>query len=300
MKKSLILIFTILVSTLSQAQILDAYQGKLYDGECIFNARFIAQNKIKRITGKISVKADMRPIYHEGTIDQYQFNQYGQLVERIKSFRMRGGHIDTTQDHYQYNDMKNLIAQTTVTLSGYNSIRYEYGKDGFPVKETFARGENTSPYSYDLNKGRESILKDEAFDYEVLNDTTYKKVFLNSANKPYKETVVMHNSLGQRTSEQTRFYLTSKRESITYQYDVQGRLIKIIDYSNLLGVQTITYTYEYDEYGNLYSGKIYKNGKLTYSQEFLYDVQTFLLKAQLTKEEATNSIKIIEYSYEYF
>ena len=81
--------------------------------------------------------------------------------------------------------------------------------------------------------------------------------------------------------------------------NVQGRLIKIHDFSNLLGNQSITYTYEYDEYGNLYSSKVYKDGKLIYSKEFLYYVQTFLLKAQLTKDESRNEIKIIQYQYEY-
>ncbi|MGB0391620.1 MAG: hypothetical protein ACPGD5_08630 [Salibacteraceae bacterium] len=291
------LLFTVIIS---QAQLLDTYQGKLYDGECIFNKKFIKQNKIKRITGKISIKREMHPIYHEGTIDDYTFNEQGQLVERIKSFRLRGGHIDTTQDYFKYNDLEHIVSQTTVTLSGYNSIRFKYDSLGNVMNETYSRGENRSPYSYNLEKGRETILKDESYDYKELSDSSHKKIYFNSANKPYKETIITTNSLGQRISENTRFYLTSKKESVSFQYDVQGRLIKIIDYSNLLGVQTITYTYEYDEFGNLYSSKIYKNGKLTYSQEFLYHVQTFLLKAQLTKEESNNSIKIIEYEYEYF
>lgn len=284
----------------SPAQLLDTYQGKLYDGECIFSTKFIKQNKIKRITGKISIKREMHPIYHEGTIDDYTFNDKGQLTERVKTFRLRGGHIDTTQDYFKYNDLEHIISQTTVTLSGYNSIRFEYDSSGNILNETFSRGENKSTYSYNLKKGRETILKDESYGYETLSDSSHKKIYYNSANKPYKETIITTNSLGQRISENTRFYLTSKRETISFQYDLQGRLIKIIDYSNLLGVQTIIYTYEYDEYGNLFSSKIYKNGKLTFIQEFLYDIQTFLLKAKLTKEESNNSIKIIEYSYEYF
>jgi ABC-type antimicrobial peptide transport system permease subunit len=242
----------------------------------------------------------MQPITREGTIEKYLFDKRGQLIERIKTFRMRGGMIDTTQDYFSYNDLEHLVAQTTYNVGGYNATRYEYDENGRLQKESYLRGENTASYSYQLQKGRETIIKEETFTYEELSDTSYKRVYLNSAGKPYREMVVTTNNLGQVLSEITRYYLTNKKHSITYQYDAKGRLNKIIDYSNLLGVQTTTYEFGYDEYDNLYSSKVYKDGKLKQSKEFLYDVQTFLLKAQLTKDESTNTIRIVQYEYEYF
>lgn len=293
-------IIVLIITLTSGAQILESHKGFKDQGGNIFNSDFIKKNKIKTITGRISLKRELQPIRKEGTVEQYSFDQNGQMIERLKSFKMRGGLIDTTQDYFKYNDLEHLISQTTFTMAGYNSIRYKYNSDGEPLEETFIRGENKSPNSYELRRGQESILKKEVFDYSKMNDSSLKKIYLNSVGKPYKETVISTNQLGLIESEQTRFYLTNKKESMTYQYDVQGRLIKIIDYSNLIGVQTITYTYEYDEFGNLYSSKTYKNGKLTNSQEFLYYVQTFLLKAQLSKNESDKSIKIIQYSYEYY
>jgi len=300
MLKTILPFIFLSLNLVSYTQILESHKGFKNQGGNIFNADFIKKNNIKTITGRISLKRELQPIRKEGTVEQYSFDNQGQMTERLKSFKMRGGQIDTTQDYFKYNDLDHLISQTSFTMSGYNSIRYKYNSEGNPLEETFIRGENRSPNSYELKKGQESILKKEEFDYSKLSDSSLKKVYLNSVGKPYKETIIKTNTLGLIESEQTRFYLTNKKESHTYQYDVQGRLIKIIDYSNLLGVQTITYTYEYDEYGNLYSSKTYKNGKLTYSQEFLYHVQTFLLKAQLSKNESDKSIKIIQYSYEYY
>jgi YD repeat-containing protein len=299
MIKTLSVVLSCLPFVLS-AQILDSYRGDLLDGECIFNADFLAKNKIKSITGKISTKRQMQPITRDGTIERYLFTKSGQLQERIKTFRMRGGIIDTTQDYFAYNDLQHLVAQTSYNLGGYNSTRYNYNSEGQIVKETHLRGENTASYSYQLQKGKETILKEEGFEYQSLTDTSFKRIYMNSAGKPYKSMTVTKNSLGQLLQESTRYYLTNKKHNINYEYDVKGRLAKIIDYSNLLGVQTTTYQFEYDEYDNLYSSKIYKDGKLLYSKEFLYNVQTFLLKAQLTKDESTNSIRIIQYEYEFY
>ena len=300
MTKHLLVLFLILISEICIGQILESYQGNKKQGRSVFNSEFIKKNMIKTITGRVSLKREMQPIRREGTVEQYTFNRNGEMVERLKSFKMRGGQIDTTQDYFKYNDVEHLIAQTTFTLSGYNSIRYQYNSEGKPTQETFIRGEIINSNSYKLKKGKETVLKNEEFSYVPIHDSIYKKIYLNRVGKPYKETVVSENALGQMKGEHTRYYLTNKKESITYQYDVQGRLKKIIDYSNLLGLQTITNTFEYDEFGNLFSGKTYKNGKLTHSQEFIYFVQTFLLKAQLSKNESDNSIKIIQYSYEYY
>ncbi|MBD80630.1 MAG: hypothetical protein CL840_17070 [Crocinitomicaceae bacterium] len=300
MKNNLLLVLALLFGIGGYSQLLESHKGFQNQGGNFFNSDFIKKNRIKTITGKISFKREMQPIRRNGTVEQYSFDRNGQLIERLKTFKMRGGQIDTTQDYFKYNDLEHLVSQTTYTLSGYNSVRYRYNENGNPTQESFFRGENKSPNSYELQKGQETLLKNEEFQYDVISDSSLKKVYLNSVGKPYKETIINTNRLGQKESELTRYYLTNKKASITYKYDLQGRLIKIIDYSNLLGVQTITYTYEYDEFDNLYSSKIYKNGKLTRSEEFIYFVQTFLLKAQLSKNESDNSIKIIQYSYEYY
>lgn len=299
MKKTVVILLLVSTHLLLRGQILDNYQGKLYSGECIFNETFVTQNKIKSITGSISIKKEMQPIQNLGTLDQYLFNSNGKLIEHLKSFKLRGGRIDTTQDYFNYNDLEHLVSVMSYDLSGYDANKYEYDVEGNLKTELYLRGENKNPYGREIQRGMETVLKSESFKYEQVNDSITKKIYINSADKAYKETTTTLNRLGQKQSEITTYYLTNKKSAISYQYDVQGRLEKIHDFSNLLGNLTITYTYEYDEYGNLNSSKVYKNGKLTYSKEFIYHVQTFLLKAQLTKDEERNEIKIIQYEYTY-
>ena len=160
MKYSFVLCFILAAVQLNlMGQILDNYQGKLYSGECIFNEQFVRENKIKRISGVISVKKEMQPIRKLGTIDQYTFNTQGKLIEHLKSFRMRGGRIDTTQDYYQYNDLEHLTTIMSYDLSGYDASRYKYGPNGELVEEKFLRGENRTPYSGVVEKGRETVIK---------------------------------------------------------------------------------------------------------------------------------------------
>ena len=71
----LILLFTVFGLNESHAQILDVYQGKLYNNDCQFNERFIEDNKIKTVIGKISVKKDMQVISSRGLIVRYSFGR---------------------------------------------------------------------------------------------------------------------------------------------------------------------------------------------------------------------------------
>ncbi|UTW63435.1 RHS repeat protein [bacterium SCSIO 12741] len=300
MKYVLAFCTALLAYGIGQAQILDNNQGKLYQGDCIFNGKFLRDNGIQSITGEISVKKEMRPITHMGTIDQYLFNEKGQLLEHIKSFRLRGGQIDTTQDYFKYNDLDHLVSKTSVMLSGYDAIRYQYDAEGNRSGQTWLRGENKSPFSFHLEKGKESIIKEESYENETVSDSIRKRVYLNAEGKPYKETLFRFNSLGHCSAENTRYYLTNKKNTITYSYDVEGRLTKIIDHSNIMGNLTLTYTYTYDELSNLTESKVHKNGKLIETRQFLYFVQTLLLKAQLIKNEESGEIKIIKYKYQYF
>ncbi len=285
------------IASISNAQILDVYQGKLYENDCQFNERFIRDNKIKSITGKISVKKDLQPISSKGLIVKYTFDDDGKLIEHIKTMSLRGGRIDTTQSSFSYSQNNQLVQKALFYVKAYDAYRFEYNDDKTIKTETVVRGANNNQYKFGFNKGTETIVKQERFEWSSLNDSIKKVVYFNSAERPYKERTIIYNSIGQKQSENTVYSLTKKRNLVTYKYDAEGRLIKIIDYSNLGVQRTLTYTYEYDEYGNLNQSKIFSNGKLTFTQEFLYDPQTFLLNAQLSKDESSRSIKIIQYEY---
>lgn len=298
--QQLIFIISFLVLTISSsAQLLDVYQGKLCDNECQFNEIFVKDNNIKAIIGKISVKKDLQPITSKGLIVKYQFDKSGRLIEHIKTMSLRGGRIDTTQSSFSYSNNNNLIQKALFYVKAYDAMRYEYNENGNIIGETVVRGANSNQYKFGFDKGTETIVKKERYEWTNYNDSTDKVTYLNSADRPYKEKVIIKNKLGQKESENTVYLLTNKRNLITYKYDPEGRLIKIIDYSNLGTQRTLTYTYEYDEYGNLKQSKIYNNGKLSYTQEFLYNPQSFLLDAQLSKDESARSIKIIRYEYEF-
>lgn len=300
MKKYLGTFFVVLISMLSFGQVVNVYQSRHFEQQCLFNATFLKNNNIRRITGKISVKKDMQPITSKGLIEQYSFNQQGLITEHLSTMKLRGGRIDTTQNAFSYDNGNQLVQKTTHYVKAYDAVRFQYDAAGKIKEEIVVRGANESEYKFGLNKGTETVVKSERFEWKQINDSTEMKVFYNAADKAYKELVVVYNRIGQLKSENTTFYLTKKRNVITYKYSDIGQLVKVIDYSNISGQQTVSYTFDYDEYGNLIAGKVFKNGKLTTSNEYLYDPKTLFLSAQLSKNESSRSIKIIQYEYERF
>ena len=143
------------IASISNAQILDVYQGKLYENDCQFNERFIRDNKIKSITGKISVKKDLQPISSKGLIVKYTFDDDGKLIEHIKTMSLRGGRIDTTQSSFSYSQNNQLVQKALFYVKAYDAYRFEYNDDKTIKTETVVRGANNNQYKFGFNKGTE-------------------------------------------------------------------------------------------------------------------------------------------------
>jgi hypothetical protein len=292
--QKLLFVLPVLIPLLGVGQIIDNYRGQLFLGDCMFNAQFIRENRIASIRGEFSKKEEMRPIENLGTMELFTFSTQGKPTEYLRSFRMRGGEIDTTSQSYQYNDLSELIQSTKHTIGGYDAIQFEYDNTGNPIREKSLRGEWQNS-----GKNRETVIKTEASTYEVLFDTLHIRTYLNAEGKPYRIRETVYNRHGMKFSEELRYVLTNKKDLSHYIYDDFGRLSKIIHSSNVAGNQTTTYTMEYDALGNLDRAKVYVNGKLKEAQEFIYEPATLLLNARLVKDEAKGIIYITKYAYEY-
>ena len=177
----LITLLTVSVSSEIYAQILDVYQSKLYNNDCQFNERFIKDNKVKIITGKISVKKDMQTISSKGLIIRYSFDREGKLTEQIKTMSLRGGRIDTTQSSFSYSQNNQLIQKAQFYVKAYDAVRYSYNNENKISAETVVRGANNNQYKYGFDKGTETIVKQERYEWMVTLSmvTTSRFVGLN-------------------------------------------------------------------------------------------------------------------------
>lgn len=278
-----------------QAQILDNYRGCLFGDICIFNDQFIRANRIRRIQGDLSKKEEMRPIEKMNTVEIFSFNPQGKLTEHLRTFKTRAGEIDTSAESYGYNQLNDLIRKTRHTTGGYDATQYEYDEKGNIKAEKTLRGE----WDNNAGKSRETIIKEERSGHEIVEDSIYRRTFLNPEGMPYRIRETTFGKSGVKMSEELRYVLTNKKDITHYQYDDYGHLIKMIHVSNVAGNLTTTYTIEYDGLGNPERAKVFKNGKLTSSHEYIYDPATFLLNARLIKDEEKGVIYITKFTYEY-
>jgi hypothetical protein len=300
MNRRLLSLLLVLFMASAQAQIIDNSKGLLVDGESYFNPDFIKRNKIKRIIGELAVKEEMQPIRSKGLINFYEFDEEGRLIEKLKTFKLRGGRIDTSAQTFAYNDLDQLVQESLFESSGYSSQKYQFDDSGRVVSQSYYRGENLSPFNYQLQKGKTMELKEERFSYEVIDSLTFKKIYYNSNGTAYKEGVIRYNRAGLKISERIRFYAIERYSEVDFQYDEYGRLEEINRKSRIYSTKSSSIRFEYDEYGNVVTEKRFENGDRVLNREFLYDVSTFLLKAELSKNEENNTIHIIKFRYEYY
>ena len=121
----------------------------------------------------------------------------------------------------------------------------------------------------------------------------------NNYGKAYQEEVSYYNDLGFLTEIITRLIVNRKQSRVSFEYDERGLVSKKTDYSNLGGKNELSYTYEYDNLGNLLEINTYRNGEHKEKTEILYDGR-MLMEAKLTMDMSTHVISIIKYEYGFY
>jgi hypothetical protein len=267
--------------------------------ENYFNPKFIEQNKISRIVGKVSVKKKLQPINDIGIIKQLSFDDKGALIEKIETFKVGRSNLDTSSILYKYDDVNQLLSQTNYHNQAFDGMVYHYDSSGNLAQKDILRGKNLSEYKYQFEKGSPFLLKTEFYTYEKLNQYEFKKTTFQDKDSPYLETLIKYDSLGNLTAEFSRYTISNKKSSNEYQYNDFSNLIKVVQSSNLMMKVKIEFSYSYDEFGNVYEELKKKNGILIQRRQFLYDPESALLKAELFMNVKTEEIRIVQYEYQF-
>lgn len=288
-----------LLPLLLPAQILLTGDGNLFYKAPAFNPTFLATNKIKAIRGKVSNKVDLKPIRDIGLVQEYSFNRKGEWILQLETKEVSGQPTDTTLRFRSFGPNPVCQYLRIIDASGVTTYRYTYDSLNRVTQEAYYREENKGSGMLRFRPGRQFLITEEAFQYSEGGTYTTRQQFLNNQNKVYKELVVTRDSLGNLVEKNTRFNITQRRQTFTYSYNANNQIQEITEFSNVSGRYSITYKYAYDEVGNVVSEKTFRNGELQHSKEFLYD-ERMLLSALLWRSEATQSIQIVRFSYEFF
>lgn len=271
----------------------------VFSNNIFFSEKFIRVNKIKTIKTEISFKRELQPIVQTGNIQGFEFNSSGKLVKQYETISIAGAIKDTSISYFIYNDKGNLELKRSSDGYGFYSYYYEYDDAGNIIKQVYSRDENKG-YKNDFQMNRQFIINSETYQYEKLSSKQKKKRFYNDNGMEYKSLILYFNEYGNIAEEESKFIVTGRKSSITYNYDELFRLSEKTDYSAVSGENRIVSVFTYDEFGNVLREKISRNGTVKTTREFLYDKKTFLLDAQLIKDEATQTIHIYKYSYDFY
>lgn len=297
------LLFFLFLSYSSSPQILTTFpahlDGSVFSNTVFFSEKFIRQNKIKAISAEISFKRELQPIVKTGNVQRFEFNAGGKPEKQLETISIAGSIRDTAVTYFIYNEEGRLELKRSSDGYGFYSYYYEYDKSGNIIKQVYSRDENAGS-KIDFQLTKQFIINSETYQYEQLSQRQKKRRFYNDNGMEYKAVISYYNEYGNIEEEESRFVVTGRRSSISYQYDEYFRLVEKTDFSSISGENKITSFFAYDELGNILQEKIHRNGVLKTTKEFVYEKKTLLLDAQLIKDEATQTIHIYKYSYEFF
>lgn len=295
--KRLLTLLALAAALGAEAQVLLIQPGTDEPGELRFNPQFIARNRITSMVGEQSVKRDNRPMLARPEKHVYRFDEQGRTIYANHSFGQPGTGRDTASTMFTFNEQGALVRRLRNDLSGYFGYDVVRDEQGRAVRETFSRIENLSTDRYELKPGTITEISDEHFRYETVNDTVWKRVYINSLGLPYREQVHTSDSLGYLRSIEDRYLVNNRRSRITFGYDEKGRLAERTEQPDLAQPRTIRRTWKYDAAGNVTDGALFHDDRQINRDEYLYE-ESGMLKARLTLDLATNNIEVLKFRAE--
>lgn len=260
-----------------------------------FNPAFMARNGVIEIKGQLHVKRENEPIKPRNEHYLYRFGSDGRVMYSNNSFGMPGSGRDTASVQYRYNEQGHLVERTRLDLSGHYSEEVTTDSAGRPLRETHVRIENLGTDRYSLVPGTRTEVSDERYTHDRLNDTTLRTVTLNSLGLPYKERLHISNRHGYLLRIDDRYIVTGRMGRTVFTYNEKGLLASRTEQSDLSDPRTLRYTYAYDSGNDLVSMETWQSDKLVTKEEYVYAEGSHHLKAKLTKDMATGTIRVVRY-----
>jgi len=295
MRKVLLLFCALTSTVLANAQMLLVEPGADDPMLLHFNPEFIARNSVKSVSGQVWTKQEGRPMVPLDRFFSYAFGDGGRLGSSNSTIGKPGSGGDTASVMYSYDGSGHLLQELHNDVNGFYALRTEYDPVGRPIHVTNVRLENLSGDRSRFVEGNSTIISDERYQYITLNDTMWRKTFLNDRGRPYQEETYTKDKLGYLRSIEAHNLITQRRGRTAFNYDAKGRLAQRMEQTDLGTPANTTWEWTYDMAGNPLARDLSRNGVLMRHSEFLYAEGTLFLKAVLTKNNETGLIEVVRY-----
>lgn len=292
---SLLLLLTI--ALMGQGQIIDNRKGNIFDDEMYFNQEFLWQNKIKNITGIVSIKRPNRPIEQRPDVFVYRFNTVG-LLDQLDKVTSVLHLVDTLTIEYKRNDLGEVELRTEKGNNGYYTKRFIYDKEGRIERIDFGKAENVGTTRGDLQPGQWTNINSETYKYVALPDNTLQKSCYNNYGLLYSQITTKRNDLGYLISEREETVMSGRVTTKVYTYNDKGWLDEI-HWEEADKTISKRHKFYYDPIGNLLKIEKYKGATMVQEVEVLY-TDTMLIEALLDHDVISHDITITKFAYAYY
>jgi len=287
--------FLILHTSFCFSQMLDNSMGETFSNTPFFNTDFIKKNKVERITGYYSTKAELATIKKSNNIYVYQFNQKGELITEFKTKNK-----DTIVSQYRYDDNGNLSEIRKSDKYGFHSYHYTYDSIHRMISQEYRRDINKTSDIINFELDKSYYISSEFYSYTT-TPIGLKKVYLNSKNKIFKTEFIYKDEDGYLLKKDHQLKTGSGRGSTTYKYGDKGLITEKFTETHIIGKTTTKMVFEYDEFENVLAQHYHRNGVYLTEYQIIYDEKTLLLSAILTRDVNLNFITILKFSdYTFF
>lgn len=287
--------FLLLILTSYQCigQMLDNSKGNAFTDTPFFNSEFIKSNKIKRITGHYSTKASMDVIRENDLVYVYEFSDSGHMIRKYETVNV-GGTQDTIINSYEYDQKGRMIVHRKSDQYGFYSTHYKYDSLGRVIRTEYRRDLSKGRDRIHFNLDKSFIITHESSEYYE-SEGMLKRTYLNNYGKPFQNKFSYFDANGYLIKEEENLTVHSGRRLTYYEYNEKGLLSEMKKESSVMGKHSYKEEYTYDDYHNLLSKNVYRNGEYKTEYQIIYEPQTKLISAVITRNVSNDFITILRF-----
>lgn len=294
---SITLVLSILPTQPVNAQLIDNRIGNAFNEEMFFSQQFLWLNKIKSITGVVSIKRPNKPIEQRPDMSVYRFNEVG-LMSRLDKVSSVKNLIDSLTIKFNRNDLGSVELREETGTRGYYSTGFVYDDQGRLIRVEYGTAENVSTIKNKLEPGRTISINAESVIWNELQNGVVTKSVYNNYGLHYSNWTITKNPKGFVESEVEELIMSGRTKTKTYSYNEHGWISKIETSDNMSSGKKAQ-TFIYDALGNVQKVEYFDGKKMTREIEVLYS-STMLVEAFLDHSLESGDIVITKFSYEYY
>jgi hypothetical protein len=278
------------------AQLIDNRIGNAFNEEMFFSQQFLWMNKIRTITGVVSLKRPGKPIEQKPDITVFRFNEVG-LMTRMDRVTSVKNLIDSLTIKFKRNDLGSIELREETGTRGYYSTGFVYDDQGRLIRVEYGTAENISTVKNKLEPGRTIAINSESVIWNEQENGVVRKSVYNNYGLHYSNWTITKNPKGFVESEVEELIMSGRTKSKTYTYNEHGWISRIESSDNMSSSKKAQ-SFIYDALGNVQKVEYFDGNKMTREIEVIYS-STMLVEAFLDHTIESGDILITKFSYEY-